>query len=33
MRRLIDAVVTECQDLGIQTMSLADIDLLQNDNE
>lgn len=33
MRRLIDAVVTECQDLGIQTMSLADIDLLQNENE
>lgn len=33
MRRLIDAVVAECQDLGIQTMSLADIDLLQNDNE
>ena len=33
MRRLIDAVVTECQDLGIQTMNLADIDLLQNDNK
>lgn len=33
MQRLIDAVVSECQDLGIQTMSLADIALLQNDNE
>lgn len=33
MRRLIDAVVSDCQDLGIQTMSLADIALLQNDNE
>lgn len=28
MRRLIDAVVTECEELGIQTMSLADIALL-----
>ena len=33
MKRLLDAVVDECQELGIQTMSLADIMLLKNDNE
>lgn len=33
MNRLLDAVVNECQELGIQTMTLSEIMLLQNDNE
>lgn len=33
MNRLLDAVVNECEDLGIQTMTLSEIMLLQNDNE
>lgn len=33
MRRLIDAVVTDCNDLGINTMTLSDIMLLNNDND
>ena len=33
MRRLIDAVVYECEALGINTMSLSDIMLLTNDND
>lgn len=33
MTRLIDAVVTECQEYGINTMTLSDIMLLANDND
>lgn len=33
MKRLIDAVISECEDQGISTMSLSDIMLLQNDND
>lgn len=33
MTRLIDAVVQECRELGIQAMPLSDIMLLQNDND
>lgn len=33
MRRLIDAVVTDCKELGINTMTMADIMLLANDND
>lgn len=33
MARLIDAVVNDCKDMGIQAMSLSDIMLLQNDND
>lgn len=33
MNRLLDAVVNECQELGIQTMTLSEIMLLKNDNE
>lgn len=33
MTRLIDAVIQDCQDLGINTMPLSDIMLLQNDND
>ena len=32
MNRLLDAVVSECEELGIQTMTMAEIMLLQNDN-
>lgn len=33
MTRLLDAVVTECQELGINTMTMDEIMLLSNDNE
>lgn len=33
MARLIDAVIQECEEQGIQTMQLSDIMLLQNDND
>lgn len=33
MNRLLDAVVNECQELGIQTMTLSEIMLLKNDND
>lgn len=33
MCRVLDQVIQECNNLGINTMSLADIMLLQNDNE
>lgn len=33
MTRLIDAVVADCQEQGIDTMPLADIMLLMNDND
>jgi hypothetical protein len=33
MKRLIDAVVYECNELGINTMSASDIMLLTNDND
>lgn len=33
MNRLLDAVVNECQELGIQTMTMAEILLLKNDND
>lgn len=33
MKRLIDAVVNECEELGISTMSLNEIMLLANDND
>lgn len=33
MTRLIDAVIQECRELGIQVMPLSDIMLLQNDND
>ena len=33
MTRLIDAVIQDCQELGINTMPLSDIMLLQNDND
>lgn len=33
MRRLLDAVVADCEDLGISTMSLSDIMLLKNEND
>lgn len=33
MKRLIDAVVNECHDLGINTMTLCEIMLLQNIND
>lgn len=33
MNRLLDAVVNECQDLGIPTMTLSEIMLLKNDND
>lgn len=33
MKRLIDAVINECVELGINTMSLSEIMLLQNDND
>ena len=32
MARLLDAVVNECEELGIPTMTMAEIMLLQNDN-
>lgn len=32
MIRLLDAVINECQELGIQTMTMAEILLLKNDN-
>lgn len=32
MTRLLDAVINECQELGINTMTLSEIMLLQNDN-
>lgn len=32
MNRLLDAVVNECEELGIKTMTMAEIMLLQNDN-
>lgn len=33
MRRLLDAVILDCNELGINTMSLSDIMLLKNDND
>jgi hypothetical protein len=33
MTRLIDAVIQDCREQGIQTMPLSDIMLLQNDND
>lgn len=33
MTRLIDAVIQECRELGIQAMPLSDVMLLQNDND
>ena len=33
MKRLIDAVVEDCKELGISTMSVSDIMLLKNDND
>ena len=33
MKRLIDAVLLDCKEMGIQTMPLSDIMLLQNDND
>lgn len=33
MRRLIDAVILDCNEQGINTMSLSDIMLLKNDND
>jgi hypothetical protein len=33
MTRLIDAVIQDCQEQGIQAMPLSDIMLLQNDND
>lgn len=33
MTRLIDAIIADCQELGINTMPLADIMLLMNDND
>ena len=33
MRRVIDAVVVECEELGIQTMSIDAIMLLKNEND
>ena len=32
MNRLLDAVVEECKELGINTMTMSEIMLLQNDN-
>jgi hypothetical protein len=33
MKRLIDAVIHDCEEQGIQTMPLSEIMLLQNDND
>lgn len=33
MKRLIDAVIQECEEQGIQTMPLSEVMLLQNDND
>lgn len=33
MNRLLDAVVSECQELGIPTMTLSEIMMLKNDND
>lgn len=33
MRRLIDAVITDCKELGIETMAFKDIMLLKNEND
>lgn len=33
MRRLIDAVIRDCEEQGISTMALSDIMLLKNDND
>lgn len=33
MKRVIDAVIEDCEALGISTMSLSDIMLLKNDND
>lgn len=33
MKRLLDAVVDECKELGINTMTLSDIMLLKNEND
>ena len=33
MRRVVDAIVQECGELGINTMSLSDIMLLRNEND
>lgn len=33
MKRLIDAVVQDCEELGIQTMTASEIMLLQNEND
>ena len=33
MTRLLDAVINECQELGISTMTMSEIMLLKNDND
>lgn len=33
MKRLIDAVIEDCKELGINTLSLSEIMLLKNDND
>lgn len=33
MARVIDAVITDCEELGISTMTLSDIMLLKNEND
>ena len=33
MTRLLDAVVNECKELGIQTLTMSEIMLLKNDND
>ena len=33
MKRLIDAVITDCKELGIETMTFKDIMLLKNEND
>lgn len=33
MKRVIDAVILDCEELGIQAMPLSDFMLLQNDND
>jgi hypothetical protein len=33
LKRVLDAVILDCEELGIQTMPLSDFMLLQNDND
>lgn len=33
MKRLIDAVIRDCEDQGIQTMPISEFELLRNDND